>query len=230
VSIDANTLPPGVRFVENYPGYHTQVLLNTSTTTPLYLVVNNELGVHVPVHSDNKATELPENEIPLRKLISDQTYYWNQSNGWKISNSNEGIAFKEIGIETMYKYGDGRPKNTVAPSMQEFSFRAYYGEDPVIIKGKIEYLLNKDYDGTINARGVETCNSWGRAPSIDTGRLLLAVVIAVILLLSPILIYVVMKKRVTNIKLLKYVIIIYTLVVVTILYLVAHATGLIYIM
>ncbi len=232
ISIDASTLPTGVKFIENPSGYYKEELVNTSAT-PFYLLQDEWPYTHQSMNTSGKSTELPANEVPLYKIVSNEAYYWNSEKGWAknlLGTSNDshiGVNLEAMGIKMMHIRGDNRPKDVIVPAAQEFTFKAYYGSKPVEVSGKVDYALNQNYDSDRHAKGIAACDFSYLTGGGLTG-LLTSILIFFAILLSPILTYKFFKKPILNRNTVRIIVTAHIVVMIAILYLLARATGIIY--
>ena len=119
--------------------------------------------------------ETPDDVLPIAKLVSDKVYvaafYPDESvngkkavGGWQEYPGNLPMKWASWveeaakGFKVVEVRKDCRPKNVKLPAPQRFAALTLYGSKRVLIKGRIKYRLNPDYD-PVAGQGSPVCGS-----------------------------------------------------------------------
>lgn len=174
LTFDKNTLPSGIEIVQTDPVYEPYALINKNPE-PLYLVREINPVLLSEAYGDEyryPTSGLPEGYEPHFKITPEQVYVWGQFGsedaiGWKKNNIgiNDSAATRvriDGGVyvlngDSRQVYEDARPTNVSIPDPQTFSILAYYQNQPITIKGTLNYSLNKNYDPRAGAKGANAC-------------------------------------------------------------------------
>ncbi len=164
IDFDKSTLPPGVEFITQHDPVHVRgyelwlVSLKNTGSTPLYLIRVPDPSK--PVYSYPNS-ELPPLVIPRHKLVDGKAYYYSTYPFEYKQNAPGDAAYElnvnqeelsQMGVKILNVYKDDRPGSTTPPQIQNFQINAYYGNQPITIKGEIVYALNNDYDPKAKAK------------------------------------------------------------------------------
>ncbi len=232
-TIDTSTLPPGITFVSHTLNheYGPDGKFTSTTTTPFYLLRPESDRKNEAAIIDGGYTELPAHEIPLYKLVGGDQYYWDGEDGWSTyywygttSKKEMDLVLRNSDVGIKNKFGGKRPKNVEVPEPHDISFKAYYGSEPIYIKGRMEYALNEGFYPT-NPNG---CNNiYGSLTGLIVGLGVQLLIIGAIIF-SPILLYKFLRKRISSAVTSKIIVAIYLLLVIVIVYGLLHLFGFVY--
>ncbi len=230
ITIDTNTLPAGIKLIEDNSSYflHTLEVLNP-TETPLYILDNKPVNLNSKKSTDSSnIPDLPENVIPIYKIVSNETFYWNSSKVWEKEGSGLKLDTYIINIEMIRKYGANRPKHVELPKPQAFIMDAYHGSKPISISGKITYTLNPYYDKQQEdaSDGISACNSWGSIPVTHSPFKI--IIFGLIAAIIPTLSYIFIRKTTRDTKTRIMQVVLVTILIFTILYFIARGAGIFY--
>lgn len=216
-SFKFDNLPSGVNIEKIAPSESTreEYAVSNSSSTPFYIVEKIENPFNNITYPNS---ELPKDIKPYYKFVNGEVYEYasrnlNEAASWKkikeTSEKSSPHQYKQLiyllsfigAFQDQNVYADNRPSSVSIPALQEFSFLAYSGLQPVQIEAAVSYELNAEYDPQAQAKGKKACSesikSWD---SLQTPLGMIAIYAPIIFLILcvifvPLFILILIKRR-----------------------------------